>query len=140
RPVGLGPDHTAPFRPGAARHPGRRRGGRRRPADLPARRDWAKRPDPDRAGRPRQHLPRGRGSMNPADRRTTRANTVVVGAGVAGLAVTRMLRRRGIPVVAFDEHLEIGHTWRNRYDNLRLNSVRWLSQMPDQALPKRYGR
>ncbi|MFI2189689.1 flavin-containing monooxygenase [Streptomyces sioyaensis] len=74
------------------------------------------------------------------DRPTQHVHTAVVGAGVAGLAVTRCLMDRGVDVLAFDENTEIAHTWRNRYENLRLNSVRWLSQMPGQAIPKRYGR
>lgn len=71
---------------------------------------------------------------------TTVTHTAVVGAGVAGLAVTRMLDARGTPVLAFDERDGVGDVWRARYDNLRLNSVRWLSQMPDMPLPRRYGR
>jgi cation diffusion facilitator CzcD-associated flavoprotein CzcO len=64
----------------------------------------------------------------------------VVGAGVAGLAVTRCLLEKGVPVLAFDENPGIAHTWRNRYDNLRLNSVRWLSQMPGLPIPRSFGR
>lgn len=67
-------------------------------------------------------------------------NTVVIGAGVAGLAVTRCLRDHGVEAIALDENAEVGHSWANRYDNLRLNSVRWLSHMPGQPMPKRYGR
>ncbi|HEX4227006.1 MAG TPA: NAD(P)/FAD-dependent oxidoreductase [Pseudonocardiaceae bacterium] len=67
-------------------------------------------------------------------------HVAVVGAGVAGLAVTRCLLERGVDVLAFDEHTDLAHTWRNRYENLRLNSVRWLSQMPGSPIPKRYGR
>lgn len=69
-----------------------------------------------------------------------RVQVAVIGAGVAGLAVTRCLLERGVGVIAFDEHPDIAHTWRNRYDNLRLNSVRWLSQMPGKPIPKRHGR
>jgi cation diffusion facilitator CzcD-associated flavoprotein CzcO len=71
---------------------------------------------------------------------TTTVHTAVIGAGPAGLAVTGLLLGQGVPVRAFDENDEIAHVWRNRYDNLRLNSVRWLSQLPGLPLPKRYGR
>ena len=67
-------------------------------------------------------------------------HTVVVGAGVGGLAVTRMLLRAGKGVVTLDENAELGHSWRVRHDSLRLNSVRWLSDMPGLRLPRRYGR
>jgi putative flavoprotein involved in K+ transport len=67
-------------------------------------------------------------------------NTVVIGAGVAGLAVTRCLRDNGVEAIALDENAEVGHSWANRYDNLKLNSVRWLSHMPGLPMPKSYGR
>ncbi|NKY97203.1 flavin-containing monooxygenase [Nocardiopsis alborubida] len=70
----------------------------------------------------------------------TVTHTAVVGAGVAGLAVTRMLDAQDVPVLAFDRNDGVADVWRERYDGLRLNSVRWLSQMPDMPLPRRYGR
>lgn len=74
------------------------------------------------------------------ERRDERVDVAVVGAGVAGLAVTRCLLDRGVDVLALDENPDIAHSWRNRYDSLRLNSVRWFSQMPGLPMPKRYGR
>lgn len=70
----------------------------------------------------------------------TTTHTAVVGAGVAGLAVTRMLDARNTPVLAFDASERIGDVWSGRYDNLRLNSVRRLSQMPDMPIPRHHGR
>lgn len=67
-------------------------------------------------------------------------STVVIGGGVAGLATTRCLSDRGVEVLALDENERIGHSWRTRYDSLKLNSVRWLSHMPGLPLPKSYGR
>ncbi|SDY99880.1 Predicted flavoprotein CzcO associated with the cation diffusion facilitator CzcD [Amycolatopsis xylanica] len=67
-------------------------------------------------------------------------STVVIGGGVAGLALTRCLVGRGVEVLTLDENEQIGHSWRTRYDSLKLNSVRWLSHMPGLSLPKRYGR
>jgi putative flavoprotein involved in K+ transport len=67
-------------------------------------------------------------------------HTVVVGGGVAGLAVTRCLLERGVETVLLDENEQVGHSWRTRYDSLRLNSVRWLSHMPGMPMPKSYGR
>lgn len=69
-----------------------------------------------------------------------RVHVLVVGAGVAGLAVTRCLLDRGNEVLTLDENPEIGHSWIERYDNLKLNSVRWFSQMPGMRMPRRYGR
>ena len=49
-----------------------------------------------------------------------RAETVVVGAGQAGLSVGHHLARRGLPFVILDAHARIGDSWRNRWDSLRL--------------------
>jgi cation diffusion facilitator CzcD-associated flavoprotein CzcO len=65
---------------------------------------------------------------------------IVVGAGPAGLAVLAELTRRGVDAVGIDRGDEIGSSWRNHYDRLRLNTVRWISHMPGAWLPRRYGR
>ncbi|MGP4115407.1 flavin-containing monooxygenase [Streptomyces sp. 4N509B] len=105
---------------------------RRRPTPGPAD-DASRAPSPP--GEPRQ--PRGPGDAGDAGERV---HVAVVGAGVAGLAVTACLLDRGVDVLAFDENADIAHTWRQRYDNLRLNSVRWFSQMPGQPIPRSCGR
>ena len=61
----------------------------------------------------------GAAAPEAAELPATTVYAAVVGGGVAGLAVTRMLAERGVPVLAFDENDDIAHTWRNRYDNLR---------------------
>lgn len=66
--------------------------------------------------------------------------TLVVGGGLAGLAVTRCLQKLGVEVLLLDENQEPAQSWRGRYDNLRLNSIRWLSHMPGQPLPRSFGR
>jgi cation diffusion facilitator CzcD-associated flavoprotein CzcO len=61
---------------------------------------------------------------------------VIIGAGQAGLATAAALRRRGVPTVVLERGDAVGHSWRGRYDRLRLNSSRWFSQLPGA----RYGR
>jgi cation diffusion facilitator CzcD-associated flavoprotein CzcO len=56
--------------------------------------------------------------------------TVVIGAGPAGLASAAELRRRGVPVVVLEQAGAVGSSWRGRYDRLRLNSSRWFSKLP----------
>jgi putative flavoprotein involved in K+ transport len=45
---------------------------------------------------------------------------VVIGAGQAGLAVGYYLKRCGLPFVVLEAASRIGHTWRSRWDSLRL--------------------
>lgn len=64
----------------------------------------------------------------------------VVGAGPAGLAVAAALDRRGITHVVFDRADEVGASWRERYDSLRLHTARRLSALPGLPIPTRFGR
>jgi len=51
---------------------------------------------------------------------TQRVQTVVIGAGQAGLSVGYHLAQRGLPFVILDANERIGDSWRNRWDSLRL--------------------
>ena len=51
---------------------------------------------------------------------TEHIQTVVVGAGQAGLSVGYFLARQGLPFVILDSNERIGDSWRNRWDSLRL--------------------
>jgi putative flavoprotein involved in K+ transport len=64
----------------------------------------------------------------------------VVGAGPAGLAAAALLRRRGARAVVFDGRDEVGGSWSGRYESLRLNTVRWMSDLPGYRMPRRSGR
>ncbi len=58
---------------------------------------------------------------------------MVIGAGHAGLAVSRVLSRRSIEHVVL-ERGEVANTWRNeRWDSLRLLTPNWLTRLPDLA-------
>ena len=48
--------------------------------------------------------------------------TVVVGAGQAGLSVGYHLKRRGLPFAILDANERVGDSWRARWDSLRLFS------------------
>jgi cation diffusion facilitator CzcD-associated flavoprotein CzcO len=65
--------------------------------------------------------------------------TVVIGAGAAGLAVAAQLRRRGIPAVVLERSGAVGASWRGRYDRLRLNSSRPFSKLPGARYPRGTG-
>ncbi len=66
--------------------------------------------------------------------------TIIVGAGPAGLAVAAMLGQRGIAYTLLERADSIGAAWRNRYDGLRLHTVRGLSGLPGAPIPRRFGR
>src|SRR5687768_17358427 len=61
---------------------------------------------------------------------------LVVGAGPAGLSVALALKDIGVRPLVFDRADLVGSAWRGRYDRLRLNSPRPLSQLPDRRFPK----
>lgn len=60
--------------------------------------------------------------------------TVVVGAGHAGLAASWALAGRAVEHVVLEEG-RIGQTWRtDRWDSFRLNTVRWMSRLPGHTV------
>jgi putative flavoprotein involved in K+ transport len=64
-----------------------------------------------------------------------RLDTVVIGAGQAGLAVGYHLRQRGLPFLIVDEHERIGGAWRARWDTLRLFTPARYNALPGMAFP-----
>jgi putative flavoprotein involved in K+ transport len=61
-------------------------------------------------------------------------DSVVVGAGHAGLAVASFLKRDGRDFVVL-ERGRIGETWRSqRWDSFRLNTPNWMNLLPGQDL------
>jgi len=68
-----------------------------------------------------------------------RIQTVVIGAGQAGLSVGYHLAQRGLPFVILEANQRVGDTWRRRWDSLRLfTPARFdgISGMPFPAPPK----
>lgn len=58
-----------------------------------------------------------------------RINTVIIGGGQAGLAMSRALTERGVEHVVL-ERGRVGERWRSeRWDSLRLLTPRWLSRL-----------
>ncbi|HEY5151271.1 MAG TPA: NAD(P)/FAD-dependent oxidoreductase [Mycobacterium sp.] len=66
-------------------------------------------------------------------------DTVVVGAGPAGLAVAAGLRGRGAPCTVLEQGDGVGTAWRARYDSLHLHTARWLSGLPGGRIPRSSG-
>ncbi|UOQ72815.1 FAD-dependent oxidoreductase [Hymenobacter cellulosilyticus] len=62
-------------------------------------------------------------------------DTVIIGAGQAGLAAAYYLQHHGQSFVVLDERPAIGHVWATRYDSLRLFSPAWASGLPGLPWP-----
>jgi putative flavoprotein involved in K+ transport len=75
-----------------------------------------------------------------SDRRS-RPDVVVIGAGPSGLAVARELEHRHrVSTLVVDKAAAPAVSWRNRYDNFRLNTNGFLSHLPGQRIPLSAGR
>jgi cation diffusion facilitator CzcD-associated flavoprotein CzcO len=61
---------------------------------------------------------------------------VIVGAGPAGIATALSLHDRGVDALLVDRGDQVGWSWRNRYDRLRLNTGRQFSHLPGRPYPK----
>ncbi|MEO7326002.1 MAG: NAD(P)/FAD-dependent oxidoreductase [Dokdonella sp.] len=70
----------------------------------------------------------------------TRRNTIVVGAGPAGLALGACLKRAGIPCLILEQDNAVGATWRGHYDRLHLHTDKMHSALPFAPFPTDYPR
>lgn len=82
---------------------------------------------------PRTSTSSGRASLSHAE-------AVVVGAGSAGLWAAAELQRRGFDALVLERADAVAESWRQRYDGLRLNTVRWLSSPAGASIPRGAGR
>ena len=64
--------------------------------------------------------------------------TIIIGAGPAGLAVAGQLAYRGLPFTILESSEYIGYTWRNHYDRLHLHTVKQYSALPHLPYPADY--
>lgn len=62
-------------------------------------------------------------------------HTIVIGAGPAGLATSRELKRRGIEHVVL-ERGDVAESWSRLYDSLTLHTGRHLSHLPGRRFPR----
>ena len=62
-------------------------------------------------------------------------DTVVVGAGQAGLVTAHELTRRGRGCVVLDRAARVGDNWRHHYDSLRLYTTRRYTALPGLPFP-----
>lgn len=62
-------------------------------------------------------------------------DTIVIGAGQAGLATGYHLARKGEDFVILESHERIGDVWRNRFDSLKLYSPAQYDGLPGMPMP-----
>jgi putative flavoprotein involved in K+ transport len=73
--------------------------------------------------------------MDTTDRTTTDIDTVIIGAGQAGLSTGYHLQKRGIPFVILDAGTRIGDNWRRQWDSLKLYSPAHVDGLPGLPFP-----
>jgi cation diffusion facilitator CzcD-associated flavoprotein CzcO len=71
---------------------------------------------------------------------TRETNTIVIGAGPAGLAVGAVLRRADVPFVMLERAERVGESWHRHYDRLHLHTPKSHSALPYRAYPRAYPR
>jgi putative flavoprotein involved in K+ transport len=69
----------------------------------------------------------------------TPLDALVIGAGQAGLAVGYHLSRHGLRFLLVDAAPELGHSWRSRWDSLRLFTPAEYSALPGMPFPAAAG-
>ena len=71
----------------------------------------------------------------PAATKVERAETVIIGAGQAGLATAYQLQRLGRPCLLLEADPRVGDVWRRRFDSLRLFSPARYDGLPGLDFP-----
>jgi putative flavoprotein involved in K+ transport len=62
-------------------------------------------------------------------------DVVVVGGGQAGLSIAWHLKRQGLQFVVLEAGSELGHTWRDRWDSLKLFTPAEYDGLPGMPFP-----
>ncbi|MDX2249050.1 MAG: NAD(P)/FAD-dependent oxidoreductase [Bacteroidia bacterium] len=65
-------------------------------------------------------------------------NTLIIGAGPAGLAVAGRLRKANVAFEILEKTDKIAWSWHNHYDRLCLHTVKPLSSLPHLPFPEEY--
>jgi len=63
-------------------------------------------------------------------------NTIIIGAGPAGLAVSACLKKAGVSNIIFEQCNQVGPSWRRHYDRLHLHTDKKNSELPLLPFPK----
>ena len=66
--------------------------------------------------------------------------TIIIGAGPAGLAVGACLKQAGLSCVILEQSDVVGSAWHQHYDRLHLHTAKAYSALPFMPFPKDYPR
>jgi indole-3-pyruvate monooxygenase len=66
--------------------------------------------------------------------------TIVIGAGPAGLAVGACLKQANLPYIILEQTDKVGSAWHRHYDRLHLHTHKKSSELPFVSYPKDYAR
>ncbi len=64
----------------------------------------------------------------------------VIGGGPGGLATAAALKEHGVRAVVLEKGADVGTSWRNHYETLRLHTTRRWSALPGLPIPRSAGR
>lgn len=67
-------------------------------------------------------------------------DAIIIGAGPAGLGVCATLQGAGLKPVILERADHVSPRWHTYYDRLRLQSPRWLTNLPGYRFPRNAGR
>ena len=67
-------------------------------------------------------------------------DTIIIGAGPAGLAVAACLKRAAVPALILEQSDKVGATWHRHYDRLHLHTDKAHSALPFVPFPRDYPR
>lgn len=67
-------------------------------------------------------------------------NTLIIGAGPAGLAVAACLSQVGVPYIILEQSDQVGTKWRQHYKRLHFHTAKEFSSLPFFNFPKHYPR
>jgi len=70
----------------------------------------------------------------------THSNTLIIGAGPAGLAVGACLKQADIPFIILEKSDKVAPAWHRHYDRLHLHTDKKNSELPFLPYPKVYPR
>lgn len=78
--------------------------------------------------------------MTQSPNATLATNTLIIGAGAAGLATAACLRRHRIPSLIVEKGKNIGASWMQRYERLHLHTHSLFSSLPYLSFPRSFPR
>ena len=71
---------------------------------------------------------------------TPETDTIIIGAGPAGLAVGAVLLRADVPFLMLERGQHVGESWHHHYERLHLHTPKRHSALPFRPFPRSYPR